>query len=442
MTPSLSSVPSDLVFPGVVDVVVIGGGIAGVAAAWQLALRGTKVALIEKGVIAGEQSCRNWGWCRQQNRDERELPLSILSLQMWEDLAHQAGGDVGFRRSGLVYASSRESDLAGWEAWGRMAKGYGVDTRMCSARDLKNLLPGNIGQWIGGVHSPTDGRAEPALATPVLAEAARQAGAVLFQHCAAREIEFSAGRVSAVVTEKGTVQCQCVLVAGGAWSGMFLRHHGVDIFQASIQSTSFATQVAPEIISGGVSMPDLAIRRRTDGRYTVGLSGFAVLHLSPMGLRQWRPFLPTFIERWRKMSYTVGTSFFNGPDAHCTWKADGLSPFEKTRILNPKSDQRSIKRGLQRLAKVYPDLRGVGVDHEWGGMVDYTPDAIPVIGPVASKPGLFISTGYSAHGFGIGPAAGKLAADLITGSPPCVDPTPFRYERMIDGTDLGSVGMI
>ena len=78
----------------------------------------------------------------------------------------------------------------------------------------------------------------------------------------------------------------------------------------------------------------------------------------------------------------------------------------------------------------------------WGGMVDCTPDAIPVIGPVLSRPGVYISAGHTGHGFGIGPAAGRLAADLIRGDTPSVDPRPFRYERMIDGSDLGSMGMM
>lgn len=442
MIPTLSTVASDTKLPEAVDVVVVGGGIAGVAAAWQLALRGTRVALVEKGLIAAEQSCRNWGWCRQQNRDERELPLAILALKMWETLAQDTGADPGFRRSGLVYASHKESDLAAWESWGQMAKSYGVDSRLVTPAQLKDLLPGNTGQWLGGVHSPTDGRAEPALATPVLAAAARAAGALLFQNCAAREIEFSGGKVSGLVTENGLIRCQSVLVAGGAWAGMFLRHHGVPFLQASIQSTSLATVPSPEILSGGVSMPDLSIRRRTDGRYTIGLSGFAILHLAPMGVLQWRPFWPTLVERWKKMRVTVGASFYKGPDAMRTWTADSCSPFEETRVLDPKPDARSVKRGLQELAQVYPQLAGVGVDHTWGGMVDCTPDAIPVISPVQAKPGLFVSAGYSAHGFGIGPAAGKLAADLIRGDTPCVDPAPFRYERMIDGTDLGSMGMI
>jgi len=65
-----------------------------------------------------------------------------------------------------------------------------------------------------------------------------------------------------------------------------------------------------------------------------------------------------------------------------------------------------------------------------------------VISAVDSVPGLFISTGYSGHGFGIGPAAGQLAADLVRGDSPVVDPRPFRYSRMVDGTDLGEPGML
>src|SRR4249919_3075632 len=85
------------------DAVVIGGGIVGVFAAYYLARRGLSVALVEKGRIAGEQSSRNWGWCRQQNRDARELPISIESMVLWDRLAGEIGEDVGFRRCGLLY---------------------------------------------------------------------------------------------------------------------------------------------------------------------------------------------------------------------------------------------------------------------------------------------------------------------------------------------------
>ncbi|HEX9858380.1 MAG TPA: FAD-binding oxidoreductase [Paracoccaceae bacterium] len=442
MSPPVRPVVNDVVLPRQAEVVVIGGGISGVAGAWELARRGTRVALVEKGVIGAEQSSRNWGWCRQQNRDERELPLAMLALRMWETLAEEAGGDLGFRRSGLIYTSDSDDDLAAWEAWGVMARGYGVDTRMLGGAEAAALLPGHARRWKGGVHSPTDGRAEPGLAAPVLAEAARRAGATLHQGCAAREIEFTAGRVSGVLTEAGRIGCDTVLVAGGAWAGMLLRHHGVPFLQASIQSTSFSTEAGPEVLSAGHSTPDLTLRRRVDGGYTVGLSGFGTLHLAPRGILQTRPFWPTFLKRRAKLSFCFGKSFFLGPDSLQRWSADGPSPFERIRVLDPAPDAQLLRRGLEGMAEAYPALAGLRIAHAWGGMVDCTPDAIPVIGPVLSRPGLHISAGHTGHGFGIGPAAGRLAAELIRGETPSVDPRPFRYERMIDGTDLGSMGMM
>src|SRR5215218_4621938 len=79
------------------DVVVIGGGIIGVFAAYYLARRGVQVAVLEKGRVGAEQSSRNWGWCRQQNRDARELPIATKSLDLWEQFA-ESGEDTGFRR--------------------------------------------------------------------------------------------------------------------------------------------------------------------------------------------------------------------------------------------------------------------------------------------------------------------------------------------------------
>ncbi|MFT4014751.1 MAG: FAD-binding oxidoreductase [Paracoccus sp. (in: a-proteobacteria)] len=442
MTPFVQAVQSDARLPARVDVAVVGGGISGAAAAWELARAGLRVALLEKGGIGAEQSCRNWGWCRQQNRDERELPLAILALRIWGDLDHDLGGETGFRRSGLIYASDSDADLAQWEQWGRMARGYGVDSRMISGRQIAAMVPAAGPRWKGGVHAPTDGRAEPALVAPLMAEAARRLGATVHQSCAVREIEFTAGRVSGVLTEAGRIGCDAVLVAGGAWAGMLLRHHGVPFLQASIQSTSFATAPMPEVTAGGFSAPDITIRRRLDGGYTVGTSGFGRLHLTPRGIMQMRPFWKTFLKRRAKLSYALGASFLTGPDSLQRWNADGPSPFERIRILDPAPEARLLKRGMADLATTFPSLAGARIAQAWGGMVDCTPDAIAVIGPVASHPGLFVSAGHSGHGFGIGPAAGRLVAELIRGVRPSVDPRPFRYERMVDGTDLGEMGMM
>ncbi len=130
---ALIDTPSDL--PQTADVVVIGGGIVGVFAAYYLTQRGLKTVLIEKGRIGAEQSSRNWGWCRQQNRDARELPISTKSLDLWERFAAETGENTGFRRCGLLYLSNNEAEIAGWARWRDFAKTVGVTTHVLSAAE-------------------------------------------------------------------------------------------------------------------------------------------------------------------------------------------------------------------------------------------------------------------------------------------------------------------
>jgi glycine/D-amino acid oxidase-like deaminating enzyme len=118
MPPPLRFIASTPTLPAEADVVVIGGGIIGTFTAYYLAKRGLKVALLEKGVIGGEQSSRNWGWCRQQNRDERELPLATKALDLWEAFENESSDTTGFRRCGLFYVSNMDEELDTWARWG------------------------------------------------------------------------------------------------------------------------------------------------------------------------------------------------------------------------------------------------------------------------------------------------------------------------------------
>ena len=215
MSPPVTRIPSDATLPPSADVVVIGGGIAGITAAYHLAKKGHSVAVVEKGYVAGEQSSRNWGWCRQQNRDLRELPLAQRAVDMWSGLNEELGAETGFRRTGLVYVTTSQGDLDRWAGWADKAREMQMRSHVLSAAEAKAMTPGSTGNWIGGIHSPTDGRAEPALAVPAIAEGARRLGATIHQDCAARGLETSAGRVSGVATEKGTIRTSAVLVAGG-----------------------------------------------------------------------------------------------------------------------------------------------------------------------------------------------------------------------------------
>lgn len=441
MTPTLRRIESDAALPDRADVVVIGGGIVGAAAAYFLAKRGHSVALLEKGVVGGEQSSRNWGWCRKQNRDARELPLALRAMELWDQLNGEIGQDTGFRRCGLVYASDDAAQVAIWERWLATARDFGIDTRLLSGTEAAALSgaassPGR--RWVGGITAPSDGKAEPALASSVLAEGARQRGATIHQSLAARGLDISNGAVCGVVTEKGIIKTQSVILSGGAWASAFCRRHGVRFPQASARQTILRTEVAPDL-GEAIFTPDCALTRRLDGSYTLAISGKATLELTPQGLRFAREFMPMFVKRLKAIELGIGASFFRGPEALGSWSFDEESPFEKIRVLDPAPSRRAVKLTLARAHKLYPALRDVPVRECWAGYIDSTPDAVPVISPTVGLKGLVLAAGLSGHGFGLGPGVGHLAADLAVGDAPIVDPRPFRHARLLDGSH-GEVG--
>jgi glycine/D-amino acid oxidase-like deaminating enzyme len=436
MSPRVNRVNSDERLPAAVDVVVVGGGIIGCLSAYYLALKRLSVAVIEKGYIACEQSSRNWGWCRQTGRDSRELPLIRESLILWAGLNEAVGGDTGFRRTGLLYVTKDAGELARWEAWREKARDYQIQSRLLSGLEARGLMRGCEEVWAGGLHTANDGRAEPAMATPVIAEAARRLGVTLHQSCAARGLETEAGAVSAVVTEMGALRTRAVLCAAGGWSSLLCRRHDLELPQLSVRASVLRTEVAAHVADHPISAPGFGVRRRLDGGYTVGLRGHATFELIPDAFRYIRAFWPGYMQERDNIKVTLTGAFFDAWLRPRHWPLDAVSPFERNRVLDPPPDQAVLDGALANLRAAYPALRDVKVAERWAGMIDVTPDAIPVISPVEALPGFYLATGFSGHGFGIAPAAARLAADLITGDRPLVDPSPFRYSRLVDGTRL------
>ena len=416
---------------------IIGGGIIGVTSAYFLARKGLSVALVEKGRVGGEQSSRNWGWCRQQDRDKAEIPLIKEALRLWGELGPEMGVDLGFRRTGILYVTDMPEELAKWERWMEHARTYQLHSRLLSAEEAQAMTPGCETKWIGGLHTPSDGRGEPSMAAPAIAGAARRAGATIHQNCAARGIETEAGKVAALVTELGTIRTSRVLCAGGAWSSLFCRRHGIDLPQLTVRASVLRTDAQPEVFDSALGSPAFGLRRRLDGGFTVGYRGQVSFHITPDAFRYMRQFWPAFsFERKNiKLEFGIG-DFFRALRTPKRWRLDEPSPFEAMRILDPPPDRALLDRALGNFKAAYPAMKNAKIAEAWAGMIDITPDSIPVISPVEQLPGFFLATGFSGHGFGIGPGAGKLAADLVAGDPPIVDPQPFRYSRMIDGTKL------
>ncbi|SMF51153.1 Glycine/D-amino acid oxidase [Azospirillum oryzae] len=425
-------------FPEQVDVVVIGAGVVGTCTAYELASKGVSVALLEKGVVAGEQSSRNWGWVRQQNRDLHELTLAMFSLRRWEELGAEIGRDLGFQRTGILYCSRDEEEIARWERWGKSAREQGFVSELLSGAQAKERTPGSVSTWLGGVWSPTDGRAEPSLAVPAIAEGAKAKGVLLHQNCAVRGIDVAGGKVAGVWTERGLIRTSAVVAAGGAWNSRFCRHHGIDLPVANIGGTAFRTNTAPDVLTAGsASMPGIAIRRRLDGKYTVAVPGHGSVNIAPQGLRYATKFYQMYRAKLaKKLKYRLDSSFWSGPEALGSWHNDQTSPFEKNRILDPKPDADLVKFGLENLIRELPALKDIKVETSWGGMIDTAPDLVPIISKVDQLPGLVIASGFSGHGFGIGPGAGRLASELVLNDAPIVDTAAYRLSRFSDGSAI------
>ncbi|MEY8828591.1 NAD(P)/FAD-dependent oxidoreductase [Sedimentitalea sp. XS_ASV28] len=321
-----------------------------------------------------------------------EYPLGIESLMLWQDLKTRTGRDTGFRRSGIVYAAFPGARLA--------------DT--------------------DGLMTADDGRAEPSLAASALAEAARDAGAVNLNNCAVRGLETKAGRVSAVGTAQGVIRCDGAILAAGAWSRLFCANLGIDLPQVRVRSSVLRTAPAP----GG---PDMAlgngrfgIRPRADGGYTITRRGRVPVQLTCDLLLQSSRFARGLVRNRREIAVTVDGSRMQDLRTPRRWQTDRPGPFEQDRVLDPDPQRRTLARAWRDVVRVFPALSGVPVVESWGGIIDVAPDGVPVIDEAPGLPGLVIATGFSGHGFGLGPGAGQMAAEIATGAATLIDPAPFR----------------
>ena len=424
--------------PKATDVVIIGGGVIGVMTALFLARNRVSVTLLEKGRIAAEQSSRNWGWIRQQGRDPDELPIMIEARRLWQQLAEECREDIGLRETGITYLAQTDKEMAAFAEFVALAGSLGVDTRLLDPAETARLIPGMSRRYKGGMTTPSDMRAEPWVAVPTIARMAAAEGVSIVENCAARAIDRAGGRIVGVWTEQGLVATSQVLVAGGAWSSLLLRAHGVSIPQLSVRSTVGATAPMAEIHAGAATDEHIAFRRRQDGGYTLAGGMASQLYVGPDAFRHMTKYLPAL------RANPFGTRYAPAaprdfPDAWSTprrWEADEQSPFERMRVLDPAPDAAALRAIERNFGELFPQLGPVRLRTAWAGMIDAMPDVVPVVDQVAAIPGLFVATGMSGHGFGIGPGIGRVVSDLIRGNDPGHDLRRFRLARFSDGSPI------
>ncbi|MEE9248671.1 MAG: FAD-binding oxidoreductase, partial [Dehalococcoidia bacterium] len=252
-----------------VDVVVIGAGIVGCSTAYYLSKRGAKVALIEKGEVAGEQSSRAWGWVRQQGRNPREIPLSIFSKGLWSELSSEINADVEWIEDGSLKLAYTEEEMAKFESWAKEARDLGLDTQVMSASEVKELITSLEGSFLGGVYTPSDGQAEPGKGTEAMARAAKESGTDLYSHRSVQGFRVEGGTIKEVLTDQGGIEADSVVCAAGAWSSKLGRMVGVNLPQRVVKGTVVCTEPSEIVSHITVMSPDVTFRQKRDGTFYI-----------------------------------------------------------------------------------------------------------------------------------------------------------------------------
>ena len=421
--------------PKAADVVIIGGGIIGASIAYFLAKEGIKVCLCEKGYISGEQSGRNWGFVRIQGRDEREIPMVLESQRIWRHFSSEAGIDTGYEQGGCLFTANDERELQSFQTWLELAQKYGIPTELLDQKRLRNEVGLAANKWVGGILTRTDGRAEPQKATLAIAKAAQNLGASIITGCSVRGIETSGGSLSRVITEKGPINASTAVCAAGAWSSYFCRSLGISVPQLKVRGTVARTNSVETKINGTIFDRHVSIRKRNDGGYTVAHGSTFDHAITPSTLRYSAKYLRALINEYSALKLSIGADFIDELAAPKQWDLDKKSPFEMNRVLNPKPNKKTISQIQKKLGEVYPELKDANIVESWAGMVETTPDVVPVISHIDAIPGFYLATGFSGHGFGIGPGAGSVISKLIQNKP-TIDVEAFRLDRFFDGSPI------
>lgn len=423
--------------PARADVVVIGAGIAGISTALFLNEKGFDTVLLEKGVVAGEQSSRAFGWIYSNGWDLGKLELTNQSKLIWQGFAARFGEDIGFRQSGNFTLIGTDEEVEMHREWLGAALDIQpqMDARIVAGSELDALIPGAGSKFKAALYQASDGTAEPDYSVSRIAMGAIREGVRIVAPCAARSVEREAGKVAGVHTEKGYIKAKHVVIAGGAWSSLFAGNIGVRVPQLTIASSMQRLSRIEGALPGAGYGPDFTWRMQADGGTSVGV-GTSAAPITRDSFRFLFDFMPTLRYSGDLVKVRLSKDFFESLRMKSSWGADEVTPFEQVRMLSGEVDRHENDRALANLRRAFPQYEKAVVEEEWAGMIDATPDSTQFVTGIPEFPGLFLITGFSGNGLTTGPASGQMIAEMIAGEKTTCDPAIYRFNRFTDGSEF------
>lgn len=418
---------------------VVGSGITGVATARAVAQRGASVLLIDKEAgPAREGSGRAQGSLRVQGRHAAELPLAQEALELWTEAAQD--GDFELVTAGNLYIQTRPEERVVLERLVAESHRAGLaEVELLDAGQVRELMPSASGPFLGAMWSPVDAHCQPPKATEHYAARARQAGARLAYGVKALRLRHSAGRVTGVETTHGTISAGAVVVACGVWTPFLVRSAGLRVPIMPVVMSELETAPLPPLFSQTLRAFGFGARQRPGGGVVVsaGLNArvFHGISLTDLGdLRYWLPRAASFRKSLR---LRIDLRRIAEQLRRRTIFGVGLVPATSP---EPSVDRTLVDTALARMSVVIPGMAGVRVACYWGGLVDMSPDGLPIIDGACGPAGLTVIAGLSGHGFTLGPVLGEICADLSLDGTTTRPIEPFglsRYsERRVDQPEM------
>lgn len=400
--------------PTAADIAVIGSGIAGAATAAAIAARGATVILLDKeDGPAREGSGRAQGSLRLQGRHPSEYPLALEALRLWRQAAHEdPDHDIELTTGGNLYFCTSEDEQPLLRSLVDQAHAAGLTGVAYLDPDrTRAVVPAATGPFLGAMWSSVDAQCQPDKGTRLFVRRAERAGARFDYRVKATRLIESGGRITGVQTTSGRVDAGAVVVAGGVWTPHLLATAGIAVPLMPVCLSEVQTQPVPPLFGPTVRAFGFGARQRPDSRIVVsgGLGARVTRRVSlydVAGLRYWLPRARMFR---RNLRLRVDGRQILREIRHRTTLGTALIPQP---FPEPAPDRRSVDAALSRLVVVFPGAAEARAVRYWGGLVDMTPDGLPIIDGTAGPPGLTVIAGLSGHGLVLGPVLGEIAADL------------------------------
>jgi sarcosine oxidase subunit beta len=362
------------------DVLVIGGGLHGTSSAFHMARRGAKVIVLEADYVARHSSGVNAGGVRTLGRPLPEIPLALMSREIWHDMTERIGEDGGFVPSGQLKIAETEDELEDCRKRVALLESHGfTHEKVIDRETVLELEPALARHVTGGIWVERDGYALPFRTTTAFRLAAQRLGVRFLEGTPVRRIEQRGTRWFAH-TPQGAFSAEKLLVTAGAWSGELAKQVGEPV------------PVHPEGL-----MLMVTHRVAPFCRATLGATG------RPLSFKQ----------------FDNGTVVIGG-------KLIGIAELANR---HGEVDFMRLVRSAQTVTDLFPHLRHLGVNRAWAGVEAFTEDELPVISASRKASNLYYSFGYCGSGFQLGPGCGQLVSELMLDGTPSISLDAFAVDR-------------